>query len=104
MEPAEDIKAKYLRGEEIEGARLAPGGYAKGDWLVFNEGIYYKNSIQVAGKVRKEEIESGERELQIELAGTKSEDLLKLPQATVPRLLVCICAKRDASKQEISRT
>jgi hypothetical protein len=39
--------------------------------------VYFKNTIQLAGKVIKEELEDGEREVHLELTGTKSEQLLQ---------------------------
>eukprot|EP00435_Cladocopium_sp_Y103_P013386 s2009_g3.t1 len=51
--------------------------YRKGDWILLEEAVYFKQTIQAAGRVVKEEIDGEDRELQLELTGTKSEDLLK---------------------------
>eukprot|EP00435_Cladocopium_sp_Y103_P058318 s757_g20.t1 len=71
------VLERYRAGEKVVGCQVPAGGYRRGDWLLIEEGTYYKQTIQAAGRVLKEEIDSEERELHLELTGTKSEDLLK---------------------------
>ena len=61
--------------------KIAPGTFAKGDWLLIPEGSYYQQKIALAVKVEKEEIEAGEREVKGLLTGTRSEELLKFGTA-----------------------
>lgn len=89
---AEAVKEKYQRGEEVRAIEVPLGTYQSGDWLVITSGIYYQKATEAAGKVIKEEIESGERELRLELTGTQSEELLRFGTSLRPphlRLHLC---------------
>lgn len=85
--PERSIEEKYAAGEEIKASDLPAGGFARGDWLLVVAGTYYQQEVQAAGKVLKEEIDSGERELKVELTGTTSEELLRFATSSRPSLV-----------------
>ena len=94
-ETAEEVLAKFFRGEEVEGVRLAPGVIGRGDWLVAAKGSYYQQAAPFAIKVEREELDSGERELVGVLTGTESEPLLRFGTAEKPcRVQVHLCSAR----------
>lgn len=89
--PAE-VEQKYQAGEKVRGEKLSPGVLQRGHWLVLEDATYYKDVIQLAGKVIKEELEGGEREVHLSLTGTKSEQLLQFAsgqRAAVVRVHLC---------------
>ena len=91
-ESPEEVRRKYDAGEKVRGEKIAPGGYQRGDWLLLEDAVYFKQVIQLAGKVVKEELEGGERELHLELTGTKSEQLLQFgtgPRPAAVRVHLC---------------
>eukprot|EP00435_Cladocopium_sp_Y103_P033556 s3214_g8.t1 len=89
---------KFSKGEEVEGVRLAPGVFSRGDILVGVEGRYFGEKASFALQFEKEELESGERELCGVLLGTTSEPLLRFATTHKPcRLQVHLCP-RDCSQ------
>eukprot|EP00438_Fugacium_kawagutii_P008896 Skav215704 [mRNA] locus=scaffold2573:57842:63963:+ [translate_table: standard] len=83
---------KFKRGEEIKPFDVPAGEFGKGDWVVVTKGVYGQQEAQVAGRVLREELESGERELRVEVTGTSSEALLRYATALanpVVRLHLC---------------
>lgn len=84
---AEGPQERYQRGDSVVGVEVAPGGFSRGDWLVAEEGIYFQKKVQAAGKVEREEIEGGEREVVVSLTGTSSEELLRFATAHRPCLV-----------------
>eukprot|EP00435_Cladocopium_sp_Y103_P038598 s373_g10.t1 len=74
---AENMEEEYKAGHQVAAVQVPPGVYQRGDWILIDEGVYFKQVIQAAGRVTREQIDSGERELHLELTGTKNEDLLK---------------------------
>lgn len=83
----EGPQERYQRGDSVVGVEVAPGGFSRGDWLVAEEGIYFQKKVQAAGKVEREEIEGGEREVVVSLTGTSSEELLRFATAHRPCLV-----------------
>eukprot|EP00438_Fugacium_kawagutii_P014362 Skav231768 [mRNA] locus=scaffold739:112499:113923:- [translate_table: standard] len=82
-----DLVEKYQKGEEVVPVDLQPGTFSRGDWLEVTDGTYYQKAARAAGKVQKEEIAGGEREVVIELTGTDNEDLLKFGTSLKPACL-----------------
>eukprot|EP00435_Cladocopium_sp_Y103_P070172 s200_g34.t1 len=82
-----DPISRFRAGETVVGVDLAPGTLVRGDHILIEEGIYFKQEVQAAGKVLKEELESGERELHLELTGTKSEQLLQFATGHSPAVI-----------------
>jgi len=91
-EEGEGILGQYRSGALVEAVKVPPGSFRKGDWLVVPEGTYYQQTVALALRVEKEELEEGEREVIGELTGTKSEELLKFGTAQRPcRLRLHLC-------------
>eukprot|EP00435_Cladocopium_sp_Y103_P008483 s3739_g2.t1 len=86
-EEVEDALQKFNRGEKVVGVEIAPGGLDRGTWVLIDNGCYYKQEVQLAGKLLKEEFEAGERELHLELTGTKNEQLLQYASALSPAVI-----------------
>ena len=89
--PAE-VEQRYQAGEKVRGVKLSPGVLQRGHWVVLDDATYFKDVIQLAGKVIKEELEGGEREVHLSLTGTKNEQLLQFAsgqRAAVVRVHLC---------------
>ena len=83
----EEAKKEYQAGKVVLGHHLQPGVLCRGDWIVADEAIYFQKKVALAGRVVKEEIEGGEREVTLELTGTQSEELLKFGTSAKPSYL-----------------
>ena len=85
VETPEQVKDKYLKGKEVLAERVPPGAFQGGDWIKATSATYFQQPADAAGRVVREHLESGERELLIELSGTQNEEVLKQATAQDPR-------------------
>ena len=80
----EEREKRFQEGKEVEAHQLRSEVFTKGLWLVAAKANYLGQEIGIAGKVLKEEIEGGERELYLEITGTNGEEALKHASALSP--------------------
>ena len=80
------VKDKFFKGKEVVGSALELGVLTSGLWIAGKGSTYYQSPVNWAGKVVREQLEGGEREVVVTLTGTSSEALLKYATSLSPAL------------------
>ena len=81
------VLEKLIGGEKVEACQLPAGKIPTEAWIKSEDAIYFGNKIKVAGYVKKEEFDQGERQLLVMASGTTSEDLLRHLSGVQPPLM-----------------
>ena len=98
---SEEVAVKFRRGEAVLSHQLQPGILERGEWIVAEDAIYFQQKAPLAGRVIKEELEGGEREVTVELTGTQNEALLRFATSCKPcHLRVHFCQPACGQKRE----
>lgn len=100
--PVVSADREFEAGREVRACDIPPGGFEKGCQLVVTESCYYGTKAELACIVEKEELEGGERELIVQMLGTKHEELLKIGTASRPCLVRLHLCKRDCPQQRLN--
>lgn len=78
---------RYKRGEEVAADELSLAWLTPGAWVQTHRGVYGGEPTVLAGKIKRVIVEGVDKELEVELTGTRSETLLRYATGQSPAVI-----------------